>query len=99
MQHIDNPILHAGLEDAAVFLSKSEQGVRNLARLLRTEGLGADTRLVRLAQRLQRAGLAAAARRALVAASPALRRQLLGPRPRLAALDALKLCWLLDALA
>ena len=96
--HLDNPVLHSGLEDAAAFLDKTRQGVRNLARLLHAEGLGADTRLVTLALRLRRLGLGAAAQLMLAAAEKPLRRQLLGPAPSLAALDALKLRWLLAAL-
>ncbi|MFD1468578.1 glycosyltransferase family 2 protein [Hymenobacter caeli] len=96
--HLENPVWHAGLETAAAFLAKSEQGVRNLAQLLGESGPGADSRLVRAARRLRRAGLAPAARGLLAAAAPALCRHLLGPRPALAALDALKLGWLLAAL-
>ncbi|MGI4886776.1 MAG: glycosyltransferase family 2 protein [Janthinobacterium lividum] len=99
VRHLDNPVRHAGLETAAAFLEKSEQAVRNLAQLLRQNDRAADARLVRVAQRLRRAGLAPAAGAALGAAAPALRHHLLGPRPRLAALDALKLRWLLRALA
>ncbi|QKG56771.1 glycosyltransferase family 2 protein [Hymenobacter sp. BRD128] len=40
VQHLNNPVLHDGLEPAAVFLEKSQQAVRNLAQVLRTEGLG-----------------------------------------------------------
>ena len=93
--HLANPVRHAGLETAAAFLQKSEQAVQNLALLLRTDGLGAATQLVRLAARLRRAGLAGAARAALAALEPALRRNLLSARPSLRALDALKLRWLL----
>ena len=95
VRHLDNPVLHDGLEPAAVFLEKSHQAVRNLAQVLRTDGLGADTRLARTAARLRRAGLAGAARAALAALEPALRRNLLSVRPSLRALDALKLRWLL----
>jgi cellulose synthase/poly-beta-1,6-N-acetylglucosamine synthase-like glycosyltransferase len=97
VQHLDNPVLHDGLEPAALFLEKSQQAVRNLAQVLRADGLGADTRLARAARRLHRAGLAGAARAALAAAAPALRRHLLAARPGLRALDALKLLWLLQA--
>ncbi|AMJ65866.1 glycosyltransferase family 2 protein [Hymenobacter sp. PAMC 26628] len=99
VQHLDNPVHHAGLETAAAFLEKSEQAVRNLAQLLREHRVESGAQLVQVAQRLRRAGLAPAARVALSAAAPALRRHLLGPRPTLAALDALKLLWLLRALA
>jgi len=98
VQHLANPVLHDGLEPAALFLEKSYQAVRNLAQVLRTDGLGADTRLAQAAQRLRRAGLAGAVVRvALAAAAPALRQHLLGARPGLRALDALKLLWLLQA--
>ncbi len=95
-QHIDNPVLHDGLEPAATFLEKSRQAVRNLAQVLRTDGLGADTRLARTAARLRAAGLAGPARTTLATLAPALRRHLLGARPSLRALDLLKLLWLLQ---
>lgn len=98
VHHLDNPVLHDGLEPAASFLAKSEQAVRNLAYVLRTSGLGADARLAQAAQHLRRAGLARPAQTALAALAPALRRKVLGPRPSLRALDALKLLWLLQAL-
>jgi len=95
VHHLDNPVLHDGLEPAALFLAKSQQAVRNLAQVLRTDGLGATTRLVQAAERLRWARLAGAAQAALGAAEPALRRHLLGQSPSLRALDALKLLWLL----
>ena len=97
--HLDNPVLHDGLEPAAVFLHKSEQAVRNLAQVYRQDGLGTDSRLLQLALRLHRRGLAPATRATLGAAVPALRRQLLSAAPRLALLDLLKLFWLLRELA
>ena len=99
MLHLDNPVLHDGLESAAVFLAKSEQAVRNLARVHRENGLGTNARLLQTALRLQRLGAAGVARRALAAAAPALRRQLLAATPSLRALDLLKLHWLLRELA
>ena len=97
--HLDNPVLHDGLEPAAVFLAKSEQAVRNLARVHRENGLGADSRLLQTARRLRRLGAAPVARLALGTAAPALRRQLLSPHPSLRAFDLLKLHWLLRELA
>ncbi|MGY3087576.1 glycosyltransferase involved in cell wall biosynthesis [Hymenobacter sp. UYAg731] len=97
--HLDNPVLHDGLEPAAVFLHKSEQAVCNLAQVYRQDGLGTDSRLLQLALRLHRLGLAPAARVTLGAAVPAVRRQLLSAAPRLALLDLLKLFWLLRELA
>lgn len=95
MQHLENPITHAGLETAAAFLKKSEQAVHNFAQLLRESNLGQHSRLARTARRLQRARLAAAAQAVLALGEPLLRRKLLSDRPSLRALDALKLLWLL----
>jgi glycosyltransferase involved in cell wall biosynthesis len=97
--HLHNPVLHDGLEPAAVFLQKSEQAVRNLAQVYRRDGLGTDSRLLQMALRLRRLGLAPAARATLGAAVPALRRQLLSAAPHLPLLDLLKLYWLLRELA
>ena len=97
--HLDNPVLHDGLEPAAVFLQKSEQAVRNLARVYREDSLGTDSRLLQAALRLRGLGLASAARAGLRAVAPALRRQLLSAAPRLRLLDLLKLSWMLRELA
>ncbi|MBJ6109927.1 glycosyltransferase [Hymenobacter sp. BT523] len=99
VRHLDNPVLHEGLEPAAVFLHKSEQAVRNLAQVHRQQGLGTDSRLLQTALRLQRLHLARAARAALAAAAPTLRRQLLTAAPSLRLFDLLKLHWLLRELA
>ena len=97
IHHLDNPVVHAGLDTAAHFLQKSEQAVINLARLLREDHLGISrrSRLAQTTQRLQRAGLAPAVRATLALSEPLLRRNLLSIRPSLRALDALKLFWLL----
>lgn len=97
--HFDNPVIHDGLESAAVFLAKSEQAVRNLARVYQTNGLGSDSRLLQMALRLRQLRAAGAARLALGAAAPALWRRLLSPHPSLRALDLLKLYWLLRELS
>ena len=98
VRHLDNPVRHEGLEPAAAFLAKSEQAVRNLAQVYHSDGLGADSRLLQAAVRLRRLGVAAAAGAVLARLEPRLRRNLLGPRPSLRALDLLKLRWLLGLL-
>jgi glycosyltransferase involved in cell wall biosynthesis len=95
VHHLDNPVLHDGLDTAASFLQKSEQAVANFARLLREDDLGASSRLAQAAQRLRRANLAASVQAVLALSEPLLRRNLLSTNPSLLALDALKLCWLL----
>ena len=96
--HRANPVRHEGLEPAATFLAKSEQAVRNLAQVYRSDGLGADSRLLQAALRLRRLGAAAVAAAVLARLEPRLRRNLLGTRPSLRALDLLKLRWLLAVL-
>ena len=96
--HLDNPVVHDGLEPAAVFLQKTEQAVRNLAQVYREDGLGGQSRLLQTALRLRRLGLAPAARASLKLLAPALRRNLLSARPGLRQLDLLKLYWLLPLL-
>jgi glycosyltransferase involved in cell wall biosynthesis len=95
IHHLDNPIVHAGLETADVFLAKSEQAVHNLVRLLREGDLGKNSRLVRTVRCLQRAQLAAVAQAALTRSEPLLRYNLLSNSPSVKVLDALKLLWLL----
>ncbi|MBO2009052.1 glycosyltransferase family 2 protein [Hymenobacter negativus] len=97
--HLDNPVLHAGLEPADVFLQKSEQAVRNLVQVYQQDGLGTDSRLLQTALRLRQLKLAGLAAAGLAAAAPGLRRQLLSATPYLRALDLLKLHWLLRELA
>lgn len=99
VRHLDNPVLHDGLEPARVFLQKSEQAIRNLVLVHRQDGLGTDSRLLQTARRLRRLKLAGVVGAALATAAPALRRQLLSATPRLRALDLLKLHWLLRELA
>ncbi|WP_375417462.1 glycosyltransferase family 2 protein [uncultured Hymenobacter sp.] len=98
---LDNPVRHdEGLEPAAGFLEKSRHAVRNLVLLYRAqhekEGVGMEeSRLLRLALRLRQLGLARAARAALQAAAPRLRRNLLSADPDLRQFDLLRLLWTL----
>ncbi|UOQ70349.1 hypothetical protein [Hymenobacter cellulosilyticus] len=99
VRHLDNPVLHDGLEPAAVFLEKSHQAVRNLALLYRHEQLGAETRLMRLALQVCRTGLSKFVQTSLRLLLPALRRNLLSESPNLRQFDLLKLYWLLQELS
>ena len=96
--HLDNPVLHAGLDPAATFLIKSEEAVQNLARVFQKGGAGAESRLLQTAFRLRRWGVSTLVESALGAAEARLRRNLLSARPDLRAFDLLKLHWLLKAL-
>lgn len=55
--HIDNPLCHIGLETADVYLKKTEEGVRNLARIIKMGKLGNRNKLYRSYLKLKRFGL------------------------------------------
>ncbi|AIZ63709.1 hypothetical protein PK28_08390 [Hymenobacter sp. DG25B] len=98
VQHIDNPVLHDGLEPATVFLEKTQQAVRNLVYLYQTEGWGTDTSLLRTALRLRRAGLAGIYQAGFRLLYNSVQRALLSGTPNLRQLDGLKLYWALQDL-
>ncbi|WP_052695151.1 glycosyltransferase family 2 protein [Hymenobacter sp. AT01-02] len=96
--HVDNPVLHDGLEPATVFLAKTHDAVRNLVQLYKAEGLGAETKLLQAALRLQRWGLSEAVCTVFRLREAHVRSNLLSQNPSLRQLDALKLYWLLEEL-
>ncbi|HEX8659396.1 MAG TPA: glycosyltransferase [Hymenobacter sp.] len=93
--HLDNPVLHDGLEPASTFLAKSEEAVRNLTQLHR-EDEAPDSKLLQAVGRVRTWRLDTLAKAALGAAEPRLRRNLLSPKPNLRAFDLLKMHWLLQ---
>ena len=98
--HLDNPVLHLGLEPAPIFRRKTAEAVTNLAQLGRAGAPAATASGVwRLATRLGRLGLAPAARQLLTALEPSLLRNLDSGAPTLRAFDAWRLLLLLRALA
>ncbi|WP_059071008.1 glycosyltransferase family 2 protein [Solirubrum puertoriconensis] len=95
--HMNNPVEHAALEPAEVFLQKSQAAVYNLLQLYQAHGLGAETKLLATGLRLRRLGLAGVALRALRQAEPWLTRKAQQANPSLRSFDLLKLLWLLQA--
>ncbi|MCR9101183.1 MAG: glycosyltransferase family 2 protein [bacterium] len=96
--HLDNPLIHAGLEPAGVFLRKSEQAIENLA-FLYQEGSLQETRLLRAYERLDGWKAAGIASYLLRQALPMLKRHLLNANtPNLRAFDLYKLGVLLSCL-
>ena len=94
--HIDNPLIHLGLETADVFLKKTENGVLNLRkvdRMLKEKypDYAGHSKLIRTKMFLQRWRLLPLVRFLLNAFKPLLRRNLLGKRSSLFAFDLYKL--------
>lgn len=92
--HIDNPIIHIGLEAAEVFLDKTHQGVKNLARLINRKAVGESITLVRTYYQLRKNGLSGIVATVGSLFIPLLKQQLIGQKPTNFAFDSLKLIWL-----
>lgn len=89
--HLDNPVLHEGLEPAAVFLDKSCQATENLYWLYSWQGIGAETKLIRAYQLLERFGLQSLWLQAYRACAWIINRNLQGPWPSIWLFDLFKL--------
>lgn len=88
--HIDNPLMHMGLEDNATFLRKSEVAIEALCRL-QQRGFTFYSRLVEKYQALSRWGLHRLLPLSHSIISPLLKRNLLSAKPSLAAFALYKL--------
>lgn len=98
IRHLDNPLIHAGLEPAPVFLDKSVQAIENLAFLYK-EGSLSETRLLSVYERLLKWQLAGPLSWGLSGLLPALQRYLTNAStPNLRAFDLYKLGVLLKLL-
>jgi glycosyltransferase involved in cell wall biosynthesis len=91
VRHLDNPVLHAGLEPAGVFLEKSRQAIENLYWLYARDGIGAGTRLVRGFLVLRKWKLLPTFQAIYQAFAPGILRNLKGPAPSLWLFDLFKL--------
>jgi hypothetical protein len=65
--HINNPVIHTGLESDEIFLEKSEEAARGLARIYKAGKLSPeDARLIAVAQRILQLRMGWAVQLALV---------------------------------
>jgi glycosyltransferase involved in cell wall biosynthesis len=92
--HLNNPVIHLGLEEAGVFLEKNRQAMENL-RLLAGIYPNLQTQLLTTVARLKQWKLKTLTFIALRGIFPLLKRNLLSGRPRLGALDLFKLYYFL----
>ncbi len=92
--HIDNPLVHLGIDSNASFLAKTETALQTLHSLgsPMTDFAGPS----RLQRKLQRFGLSRLAATAFCAVRPLLRRHLLGRRPSLLFFAVYKLGYYCD---
>lgn len=94
--HLDNPVIHIGLEPNARFLEKTRTGIRTLVSLERAGKLrAADVKLLGFAKRLSQLGVTPLLRWISGWILPRLEKRLMSAQPRLREFDLYKLLWLI----
>ncbi len=91
VHHLDNPVIHLGLETATIFLSKTEQALWNLQQLYFSQQVGAGTPLIMWYLRLVRLRLLAFFYFTFRLIRPFLLYNLRSTRPSLICFDVYKL--------
>ena len=89
VEHIDNPLLHTGIDTSEVFLKKAETGVRTLLNL--PVELREKVGLAIYAERLRKLRIAPVIKCVLKTFHPILRKQLLSARPSILLFQLYKL--------
>lgn len=96
--HIDNPVLHAGLDTAAQFLEKTRESMRNLLKLYQFSGfdkkISHKIKALRAFHTAGKSGLQGIIAKLFSAFRQKMENNLLGPRPRIFILDLYKLGFL-----
>jgi glycosyltransferase involved in cell wall biosynthesis len=97
--HIENPIIHKGLDDNETFLRKTEEGVRNLYLLYKTDRypyLVDESKLLNSFVRVYKTGLTRLLTTAFKVVKPLLKSHLCKPSPSLRVYDIYKLLFLCE---
>ncbi len=89
--HIDNPLCHIGLEDAEIFIKKTEESIKNLAFLIKSGLIDEDVKLYRYYKLLKKFGLVNMLDHRLTKMRPGLLNNLLSNKPDLKKFDYYKL--------
>ncbi|HAS35101.1 MAG TPA: glycosyl transferase [Flavobacteriales bacterium] len=97
--HIDNPLCHIGLEESEEFLSKTKNGVYNLARIIESGKLGPSNKLFRTYTKLRNFKLLKAFQFYYEKNERKFLKNLNSPQPKLKYFDAFKLYHLSKALS
>ena len=87
--HIDNPVLHAGLEDADAFIEKTKNACKNLA-LLNKSGQLEETRLTRFYEKMKALGLKGIMVKYYRSNSAAIHRNLTSANPSIGKFNLMK---------
>lgn len=93
--HIDNKLIHIGLESAEVFLQKTMEGMKNLSRLIKQKELGNEIKIYRYAKKMERWRLGYIVVTVYKMFARAIRKNLTSGTPNLKLFDFFKLANLL----
>lgn len=94
IHHIDNTLLHKGLDDNEVFLRKTKEGTQNLFHLYQTGNypfLNNQSKLLRTFEKIQKIGILPFISKLSILLKPYIDKNLLGRSPSLALFDLYKL--------
>jgi cellulose synthase/poly-beta-1,6-N-acetylglucosamine synthase-like glycosyltransferase len=96
--HIDNPVVHLGLETNEEFLRKTQEGIKNLIRIMRINGnekrLVKDVTILSVYKKIEKIGLVYVFEYLYKQYEHILRRNLLSRHPKLIVFDLYKLGYL-----
>lgn len=98
VKHIDNPLCHIGLENAEDFLTKTEEGIRNLTYLIRNKLIDDDVKLYKYYLLIRRLGLLPILRKSLINRRQTIYSKLISGNPTLRQFDIYKLICLVETL-
>ena len=100
VMHIDNPVLHTGLENSAEYLAKTRKAIENLlyisCNLVTDESFHNHSGLLRFRKRIQSLGLLAFTRWIYRRLNTSLQRKLTGKSPRLWMFDLYRLLYICE---
>ncbi|MBN2486565.1 MAG: glycosyltransferase [Bacteroidales bacterium] len=98
IKHIDNPVVHLGLEPGEEFLRKTREGIKNLKRIMRINGnekrLVKDITILSYYKKIEKIGLDKTLEYLYKRYEHVLRKNLLGRKPNLLVFDLYKLGYL-----
>jgi glycosyltransferase involved in cell wall biosynthesis len=97
--HIENPLIHKGLDDNETFIRKTEEGTRNLFLLYKTGRypfLADESKLLNTYIRIYKTGLSRLLATAFAALKPFLQNMLCKPYPSLRLYDIYKLLFICE---
>lgn len=96
--HIENPLIHNGLETNVVFISKQKNAIHNLVILYQNGQVGNEIRLIGFYNKMKKWGLLWLVKLLYLKNEKVLMENLLSENPKLGNLDRLKLGWFMETI-